>query len=91
MIRDAKTFLSHILQEAVDRVVSRPLYSDFVDRLDAWYQASAGSVDADDMKGLWKYAIDQSQNRLIAFEEQVGRDDSTLDPFSCRGLGIDCP
>ncbi len=52
--------------------MSRQVYSDYIAQLDAWFRAQEGKVDGDEMKALWRYTIDQGQNRLVAFEEQVG-------------------
>ncbi|KAJ3342943.1 COP9 signalosome complex subunit 4 [Gonapodya sp. JEL0774] len=66
-----REFLDHIVQESVALVVSRQLLQDFVQQVAEWSKTRTTESDEDELKGLWGFALEKTQGRLVAFEEQV--------------------
>lgn len=87
LLQSVKDFVSHAIQESVGLVTSRQLLQDFVEAWDAWVvecgQKWLGIDNAachverkefdDFQKTVLNYVIEATQNRQVAFEEQVSK------------------
>ncbi|KAJ3078905.1 COP9 signalosome complex subunit 4 [Quaeritorhiza haematococci] len=62
-----EAFLSHAIEESVGLVVSRQLLQDFIGAFEAW----AKGKDREVVKGIWLFALEKTQSRTVAFEEQI--------------------
>jgi len=66
-----KECLNHVCQESIGLVISRQLLQDFIEFFSTWSLEGQSPDRNEFAKKLWQYAIEKTQARVVAFEEQV--------------------